>query len=143
MVKGQQVHEVKYSISISYCSTLYAAPGDYTSQSAPFFFDTTTTRACLTIPIIDDNIVEDPEDLVVTIITDNPQVSVPISASPVIILDNDRVVIGFEMEVYSAMEGQGEVELCAVLFEGSLEISVEVGLVSMDLTARGKGENTV
>lgn len=103
------------------------------------FLDESTARACLQIPILDDEVVENPEDLQVLISSPDPDVMIVMpSVASVIILDDDRAVIGFEMLAYSVNESRGYVEVCAALLEGSLEISVQVALVTMDITAESK-----
>lgn len=98
-----------------------------------------TPRACLEIPILDDDLVENPEDFPVLISTPDPDVIIMVpSASEVIILDNDRAVVGFEMLEYAVDESAGYVEVCAALLDGSLEINVQILLATMDITAQGK-----
>lgn len=104
-----------------------------------FSLDASTSRVCLQIPIVDDDLVENPEDFPVMLSSPDPDVVIMIpTASSVIILDNDRASIGFEMSVYSVNESQGYVELCAVLSDGLLEIPVQILLITTDVSAQSK-----
>ena len=89
------------------------------------------------IPITDDDRVEDPENFTVVISGDDPDVNFMPPTSVVTIIDNDRVVIGFEMESYQGDEGQS-IEVCAILFNGTLEQSVIVEIFTGDMSALGK-----
>lgn len=50
------------------------------------------------------------------------------------------VVISFEMPEYSVSEGDGPLEVCAQIVEGSLEREVTVTLFTSDMSATGKME---
>lgn len=120
-------------------SLILIDPFDFKALAEILFFNDTTNRVCIEIPIIDDDIVENPEDFMVLISTTDPGVNIssPL-ASSVIILDNDLAVIGFEMESYSVDESLGYVEVCAALLNSSLELVVEVSLSTRDLSAQGE-----
>ena len=114
-------------------------PEDYMAREEVLSLDGSTSRVCLQIPIVDDDLVENPEDFPVMISSPDPNVIIMTPpASTVIILDNDRATIGFEMPVYSVNESQGYVEVCAVLSMGLLEIPVQILLTTTDGTALSK-----
>ena len=112
-------------------------PVDFSAVTVELQFNETTSRACAGIPITDDNRVELPENFTVVIRSDDPDVDFVPPTSVVTILDNDRVVIGFEMEQYQGEEG-GIVEVCAVLMNGTLERSFFVELFTSDVSAEGR-----
>ena len=99
-------------------------------------FNSDTLRACTNIPVVDDSIVELTEMFAVILTTSEPDVDLQDASAPVDIIDNDRVVIGFEMEQYQGEEG-GMVEVCAVLMNGTLERSLIVEVFTRDISARG------
>ena len=100
-------------------------------------FDRDTTRACTNVPIVDDAVVEVTEMFGVVLTTREPDVNFLNPSASVDIIDNDRVVIGFEMEQYQGEEG-GTVEVCAVLTNGTLERSLFVELFTSDVSAEGR-----
>lgn len=103
------------------------------------FLDRVTSRACLRIPIVDDEVVENPEDFPVLLTSPDDDVIIMMpSASSVIILDNDNAVVGFEMTVYSVNESRGYIEVCAVIMNGSLEIPVQILLLTLDGSAQSE-----
>lgn len=57
-------------------------------------------------------------------------------STEVSIIDNDSVVIGFEMETHQGEEGM-TVEVCIILRNGALERSAAVEVFTADLTAEG------
>ena len=113
------------------------SPADFSSVSAELTFDESTSRACADIPIEDDQIVENPEVFRVVVDGDDPDVVFDPPSSTVTIIDNDNVVIGFEMERYQGDEGS-EVEVCALLMNGTLERALLVGVLTEDLSAIGR-----
>ena len=113
------------------------SPADFTPVSVDLTFDESTSRACVDIPIEDDQIVENPEDFRVVVGGDDPDVVFDSPSSTVTIIDNDNVVIGFEMERYQGDEGS-EVEVCAIVMDGVLERSALVTVVTSDLSAQGR-----
>ena len=112
------------------------SPVDFSSISADLTFDESTSRACADIPIVDDQIVEIPEVFRIVIDGDDPDVVFDPPRSTVTVIDNDNVVIGFEMERYQGDEGS-EVEVCAIVMDGVLERSALVAVVTSDLSAQG------
>ena len=113
------------------------SPADFSAVSADLTFDESTSRSCVDIPVEDDDIVENPDVFTVEIGGDDPDVVFDPPSSTVTIIDNDRVVIGFEMERYEGDEG-GVVEVCAILMNGLLERSVLVGIFTEDRSALGE-----
>ena len=113
------------------------SPADFSAVSADLTFDESTSRACVGIPVEDDDIVENPDVFTVEIGGDDPDVVFDPPSSTVTIIDNDRVLIGFEMERYEGEEG-GVVEVCAVIREGELDRSALVSISTTDLSAEGK-----
>ena len=121
-------------------SHLYTAPEDFLNTVAVLSFNQETSRACTNIPIEDDNFTEDPEDFPIILVPDGEDPEDPDNPmTTVTIIDDDEVTIGFEMEMYTAMEDQETVEVCARILEGRLSasLSVAVSLASGDLTAQG------
>lgn len=113
------------------------SPADYSSVSVELTFDESTSRACADIPIEDDQIVENPDVFRVVVEGDDPDVVFDPSSSTVTIIDNDMVVIGFEMERYQGDEG-GVIEVCAVVMDGPLERSALVTVATSDISAEGR-----
>ena len=99
-------------------------------------FDSNTARTCTNIPVVDDSVVELTEMFGVILTTSEPDVDVQEPSALVDIIDNDRVVIGFEMEQYQGEEGR-MVEVCAVLMNGTLERSLIVEILTEDISAQG------
>ena len=122
------------------CSTLCAGPADYTSVEVELTFDETVSLSCVDIPIVDNDFIEEQESFTVTLTSSDPDVTFMPPTAPVFIVDDDSVTIGFEMELYNAAEGNGSVELCAVLLEGTLERDVTVTLETQDGSAQGTSQ---
>ena len=99
-------------------------------------FDSDTARVCTNIPIVDDSVVELTEMFGVMLTTSEPDVDLQDTSAIVDIIDNDRAVIGFEMEEYQGEEGE-MVEVCAVLMNGTLERSLIIELFTGDISAQG------
>ena len=99
-------------------------------------FDSDTARVCTNIPIVDDSVVELTEMFGVMLTTSEPDVDLQDTSAIVDIIDNDRAVIGFEMEQYQGEEGE-MVEVCAVLMNGTLERSLIIELFTGDISAQG------
>ncbi len=112
-------------------------PFDFSAVAVELQFNETTSRACADIPITDDNRVELPENFTVDIRSDDPDVDFAPPTATVTIIDNDRVVIGFEMEQYQGEEGE-MVEVCAVVTDGALERPAFVELFTRNISAIGK-----
>ena len=62
---------------------------DYTVTSCDLTFDAVTSSQTVTIPILDDNIVEDFETIVVTLTSNDPAAIVNPPSASVTIEDND------------------------------------------------------
>ena len=134
LVSGVLERTVKFTLTTEDDSA--TSPADFSSITVDLEFNSTTSRACADIPIVDDNIVELAENLSVIVSGDDPDVDFEPDTAIVTIVDNDRVVIGFEMETYQGDEGQ-TVEVCAIVRNGTLERSVLVEIFTGDLTAEG------
>ena len=99
-------------------------------------FNSDILRACTSIPVVDDSVVELTEMFGVTLTTSESDVDFQDPSALVDIIDNDRVVIGFEMEQYQGNEGE-TVEVCAVLLNGTLERSLIIDIFTVDVSAQG------
>ena len=137
LVSGTLERTVTFTLSTQDDSATSTDPVDFTAVLEELTFDQSTARQCVDIPITDDDRVEDPENFTVVISGDDPDVNFMPPTSVVTIIDNDRVVIGFEMESYQGDEGQS-VEVCARLFNGTLEQSVIVEIFTGDISALSK-----
>ena len=122
------------------CSSLCTGPADYTSVEVELTFDEAVSLSCVDVPIEDDDFIEDLESFTVTLTSGDPDVTFMPPAAPVFIVDDDSVTIGFEMELYNTAEGDGSLELCAVLLEGALERDVTVTLETQDGSAQGTSQ---
>ena len=111
-----------------------AAPADYVSLTQELTFNSTATTRCARIRIIDDLNLEDTETLDVILFTSDLDVSLESPAATVTILDNDGVVIGFEMTAYNASETQGSVEICVVVTSGTIQRPLVGDLMTTDIT---------
>ena len=138
LVSGTLERTVTFTLSTQDSSATSTDPLDFSAVLEELTFNQTTARQCVDIPIEDDNIVEEPENFTVVVSGDDPDVDFTPPTSVVTITDNDRVVIGFEMERYQGDEGD-TVQVCAILSNGTLERSIVVDITSGDLSAIGKG----
>ena len=68
---------------------IHAATLDYVVTSSDLVLDTTTSSQTVTIPILDDNIVEDFETITVTLTSPDPAAIINPSSASVTIEDND------------------------------------------------------
>ena len=141
LTSGTLEKTVTFTLSTQDDSATSTDPVDFSAVDVKLQFDETTSRACAVIPITDDSRVEVPENLTVVIDSDDPDVDFVPPIPTVTIVDNDRVVIGFEMERYQGEEGR-VVEVCAVIRNGSLERSVLVDVFTRNISAKGKSEWT-
>ena len=136
LTSGSLERTVTFTLSTGDDSAISTDPVDFSAVAVELQFNETTSRACADIPITDDNRVELPENFTVEIRSDDPDVEFVPPTSVVTILDNDRVMIGFEMEQYQGEEGR-MVEVCAVIRNGSLERDVLTQIFTEDLLAKG------
>ena len=136
LISGSLERTVTFTLSTGDDSATSTDPVDFSAVAVELQFNETTSRACADIPITDDNRVELPENFTVEIRSDDSDLDFEPSTSTVTIIDNDRVVIGFEMEQYQGDEG-AVVEVCAMLSNGSLEMDLLVQIFTEDLTAKG------
>ena len=136
LTSGSLERTVTFTLSTREDSATSTDPVDFSAVAVELQFNETTSRACADIPITDDNRVELTENFTVEIRSDDPDVDFAPPTATVTIIDNDRVVIGFEMEQYQGEEG-GTVEVCAVLMNGTLERSLEIALFTGNISAQG------
>ena len=94
-------------------------------------------RQCITIPILDDSISEDPERFIVNLTISDPDITSTIPSTDVFIIDEDRVSVGIEMETYSTSENFSSVEVCVVVVTGVLNREITVSLSTSPSTAEG------
>lgn len=93
---------------------------------------------CITVPILEDTISEDPETFNVLLSSDDPVVSSTIPVAGVTITDEeDSVTVELEMAVYSTSEDLGVVEVCVVVSDGELDREITVTLATSPDTAEG------
>ena len=137
LISGTLERIVTFALSTQDGSATSTDPLDFSAVLKNLTFDQKSSRQCVDIPIKDDDIVEEPERFTVVVTRDDPDVVITSPTSVVTITDNDRVLIGFEMERYRGDEGE-TVEVCAILFNGTLEKSLVVDITSRDLSATGK-----
>ena len=136
LTSGSLERTVIFTLSTGDDSATSTDPVDFSAVAVELQFDETTSRTCADIPITDDNRVEPAENFTVEISSSDPDVHFAPPISTVTIIDNDRVVIGFEMEQYQGEEGE-TVEVCAMLRNGSLERDLLVQIFTEDLSAKG------
>lgn len=92
---------------------------DYVSTNGILTFADGVTVAAFTVPIIDNNVVQNPRSL--GVILSNPQGGAtigPVTTAPVTILDND-VGISLSSPTYSVNEGNGTVTISVLRLNGS------------------------
>ena len=65
------------------------APDDYTAISEDLTFSATEMRICRDVTSVEDDILEDDEDLILTLSTDDPSIVLGPSEATVTILDDD------------------------------------------------------
>ena len=93
---------------------------------------------CLDIPIVRDTILENTETFHATIITADDSVRLTIPETTVFILDDDTVTVGIQELEYLVVEGEGSVQVCVHLEEGSFEREISVQLQTSPGTALGE-----
>ena len=123
--------------------TFAVAPTDYAELSETLMFGACETQSCINVTIVDD-LVDEPEEFFCVILTRTNGLDSRITLNPVdgriMIIDNDGksylhstiimtkncltsvfsavdITVGYEPTLYTTTEGQGQVELCAVIFE--------------------------
>ena len=106
-------------------------------------FDASTARACANVPITDNRVTEPPEEFCVVLTTEGGDPEDPSAPkTTVTIIDDDRVTIGFEQEMYSAREDQGSQEVCALIINGELARDVVLSLLTGDGSAEEPDDYT-
>lgn len=111
------------------------ANSDFIPILMQLVFDETVTEHCVKIPIIDDFTLEDTESFDVTLSSPDADVTFPFPTASVTILDNDMVGVGLEETEYDVSEGDGTVEICAVVTIGSIQRRLMVSLTTANLSA--------
>ena len=128
---------VYLNMSTTDMSATSVSPFDFSAISTEILFNETTSTVCMDILIADDDIVEDPEKFTVGISSFNTDVEYTTQTSNVTITDNDKAVIGFEMEVYKGNEGR-MVDVCAMVRNNNtLERSILVIVSIEDVSTNG------
>ena len=143
--------EVERSVSVRLTTsdaTAYS-PSDFTSVDVVLSFQPqNTTRMCTAIPIENDNIVEDEEYFLLSMLTVDKALYTNSSEGTrnrstvvVTVTDTDRVNVSLELLEQSVEEEDGEVEVC-VLLVGLIEKDIAVTLSTEPGTAHGEPETT-
>ena len=109
------------------------APQDFNADVVTLSFDEIISIACAQIPIEDDIISEELEHFTVFLTSDDPSVVLLRQMANIIIFDNDKVTIGFEMEVYTVNEDQESVDICVEIREGVFENEIGIRLTTKDI----------
>ena len=94
-------------------------------------------RHCITIPILEDSISEDPELFKVLLSSEDPDFSSNLPETEITITDADDVTVGLEMDTYPTSEEEGVVEVCVVVTDGELDREIAVTLTTSPGTAEG------
>ena len=120
------------------CAMITLDGSDYTSTSQDVMFSSTVMRQCIDIPILDDSISEDPESFSVHLMTDDSDVISSVIYAVVSIIDDDRVTVGLERDVYQSSEDLGLAEVCVVVVDGELNREITLSLTTSSGTAQGE-----
>ena len=111
---------------------------DYTQTNVTLTFQSLgSTRLCASVPITNDNVVEESERFLVFLTTADEALHARGDAVSVTVTDNDQVTVSLERAELSVEEEEGEVELCVRLV-GAIEKDVTVLLAPAPGTAHGK-----
>lgn len=116
---------------------LSADGSDYSAVSEAVTFTSTVSRQCITVPILEDAISENDEQLMVSLSSEDPDVSSTLPMAGVTITDQDSITVGLEMDVYPTSEDVGFVEVCVVISGGELDREVVVTIATRSDTAEG------
>ena len=108
---------------------------DFSPVLQQLVFDGSITEHCVKVPIIDDFTLEDTETFDITLSSPDMDVALSFPTASVTILDNDMVGIGLEETEYDTSEGDGTVEICAVVTSGAIQRQLVASLSTFDLTA--------
>jgi hypothetical protein len=113
------------------------APGDYTAVSGTLTFGPGVIEQKITVPLVDDNLIEGPEDFRVAL--SNPTKatlgSQPIATVTISDDDSQTSVVRFEKSNYSVNEGDGTVTL-TVTRSGGLGLVASVNYFTSNNTAQ-------
>ena len=140
------------------------APTDYAALSETLMFGACETRSCINVTTVGD-LVDEPEEFFHVSLTRTTGLDNRITLNPVegriVIIDNDGksylhstiimtkncltsvfsavdITVGYELILYTTTEGQGQVELCAVIFEpdtGGTPLPFELSFATEDSSA--------
>lgn len=105
-------------------STDSATEQDFTPQNVTLSFTPSSSRECINILVIDDGIVEDTEEFVVSLGSGDSAVDVALGVLSVPILDSSSVLLRFMQDEYRLAENES-VTVCVVL-EGQNDRNVMV-----------------
>lgn len=129
----------KFKATKCYYSSIVADGLDYTSTSITVTYAPGDVMQCITIPILEDMISEDPELFNVMLSSDDPNVVSNVPVAGVTITDEgDSVTVELEMDVYPTSEDLGVVQVCVVVSEGELDREITVTLATSPETAEGR-----
>jgi hypothetical protein len=119
-----------------------AAPSDFTPVTPNLTFGPTTTRLPVTIPIVNDDIVESVENFfaTLTLVTVGANVLVDPAGAEITIFDRDPSTPKFELPDYSIPEDEGPVEVCVTIPDGQLETDITVNLRTAEQTATANAD---
>ena len=128
-----QVSMLSAISAIHHSSLFMTAPQDFNADVLTLSFDEKISIACAQIPIEDDIISEELEHFTVFLTSDDPSVVLLRQMANIIIFDDDKVTIGFEMEVYTVNEDQEFVDICVEIIEGVLQNEIGIRLTTKDI----------
>ena len=78
-------------INLLFCCILYCIVGkDYINTEITLTFNSTVTRSCATVPVTDDDHLENPENFSAVLSTNTSSVNISPNKAVVTIADNDR-----------------------------------------------------
>ena len=91
---------------------------------------------CLSVSIIDNNIVERDETFSVLLSSSNNAVDITLNSATITIIDNDMVTIGWRFVPDEFDESGASATVCAEIVEGDIARQVTVVYSTMDNTAQ-------
>ena len=141
---GADVERV-VSIQLTTSDATAYSTSDFTQIDIELSFQPrTTTRMCTAIPIVNDNIVEDEEYFLLSMLTvdealhtDGSEGTGNSSTVVVTVTDNDSVNVSLVLVEHSVEEDSGEVEVC-ILLMGLIEKDIVLTLSTEPGTAQGE-----
>ena len=142
---GMELPQVSilFEVSVTHDSSFFmTAPRDFKADVITFSFNEITSVACAQIPIEDDMIFEDHEHFFIFLTSNDPDVSGMRQTANITIIDNDKVSVGFEMEVYRVIESQGYVEVCVGIRDGVSQREIDIRLATNDIDTEAPNDYT-